>query len=141
MKRIAIPFLLGFFALRAATSSGESISPRYASAHITSEQWRVFLAEVKATPDVKCEKYVLNQYACNSAAERTIWVFTSFGHPAHPAVSRGVIFVSPVPGGTVLSIDRSGHYAGNRAAFDKWMHEFAILDQQQIAQLGRQNQN
>lgn len=47
--------------------------------------------------------------------------------------------MSNVPGGTVLSIDRSGHYAGDRAAFDIWMREFAILDQKEITRLSKEN--
>ena len=88
-------------------------------------------------PGVKCTDYVANQYVCDSAAQRTIWVFTSAGHPAHPAVSRGVMFINEGPRGAFLGIDRSGHYAGDLIAFDKWMREFAVLDQRQIVELGR----
>lgn len=116
--------------------SGESIAPRYATAIIAVEQWQRLLGEVKATPGIKCSDYVQNQYVCDSSAQHTIWVFTAVGHPAHPAVSRGILFVNRVPGGAVLGIDRSGHYAGDRAAFEKWMLEFAVLDQLQIGEFG-----
>jgi hypothetical protein len=123
--------------LQSVARSSDSIAPRYATAKITVEQWRHLLAEVKALPDVKCINYVLNQYACDSAAQRTIWIFTSVGHPAHPAVSRGILFANRAPAGAILGIDRSGHYSGNRAAFEKWMQEFAFLDQRQIAEWGK----
>ena len=135
MGRIVICLLMLACSLQAVAR--ESIAPRYATAEITVEQWQRFLAEVKAIPGVKCGDYVQNQYVCDSAAQRTIWVFTSIGHPAHPAVSRGILFANPVPGGAVLGIDRSGHYAGDRAAFEKWMQEFAVLDQRQIAEFGK----
>lgn len=115
---------------------GDPIAPRYSTARIAIEQWQAYLAEVKAIPDSKCTDYVLMQYACDSAVQRTIWVFTRAGHPAHPAVSRGILFVSQVTGGAVLGIDRSGHYVGDRAAFEKWMKEFAALDQRQVGEWG-----
>lgn len=123
--------------LQIAAYGGESIAPRYKTAKITVEQWQRLLAEVKAMPGIKCSDYVQKQYVCDSAAQRTIWVFTAVGHPAHPAVSRGILFVNRVPGGAMLGIDRSGHYAGDRAAFEKWMQEFAVLDQRQIAEFGK----
>lgn len=116
---------------------GESIAPRYATAKISIEQWQRFLAEVKAMPGIKCRSDMQNQYVCDSAVQRTIWAFTLVGHPAHPAVSRGVLFVNRISGGAVLGIDRSGHYAGDQAAFEKWMQEFAALDQRQIATFGK----
>lgn len=137
MGRIATSVLLLVCVLRTVAHSGESIAPRYPTAKITFEQWQRLVAEVKAIPGIKCSDYVRNQYACDSAAQRTIWVFTTVGHPAHPAVSRGILFLNRAPGGAVLGIDRSGHYAGDRAAFEKWMHEFAVLDQRQIAEFGK----
>jgi len=34
---------------------------------------------------------------------------------------------------STIGIDRSGHYAGDAEAFEKWMSEFAVLDQRQLA--------
>jgi hypothetical protein len=63
-----------------------------------------------------------------------MWTFTLPGHPAHPAVSRGVMLVQQTDQGSRVGIDRSGHYAGDGAAFEAWMKEFHVVDQKQVAQ-------
>jgi hypothetical protein len=42
--------------------------------------------------------------------------------------------VGQTSSGTVVGIDRSGHYAGDGAAFEAWMKEFRVVDQKQAAQ-------
>jgi hypothetical protein len=123
--------LSGFLAL-AAVADGP-IAPRFATPHIYVEQWSVYLAEVKSVPDAHCRNAPSNQYICDSALQHAIWVFTREGHPAHPAVSRGIMVIQQTAQGVTVGIDRSGHYAGDRAAFDEWMKEFVPLDQNQAA--------
>ncbi|MGC1458269.1 MAG: hypothetical protein WA825_08350 [Steroidobacteraceae bacterium] len=125
--------LLGLFTLTSANAD-EPIPPRFPALQITTDQWKAYLAEVKALPDVQCMEDRINQLTCNSSEQHTIWVFTTPGHPAHPAVSRGVIVMQQTAKGATVSIDRSGHYAGHRAEFDVWMRQFAMLDRTQVAQ-------
>lgn len=122
----------------AIASAGERITPRYSAGQITPTDWREYLAEVEAIPDIKCHHYATNQYVCESASRRTIWIFTRIGHPAHPAVSRGILFLRQATGGVRLGIDRSGHYAADQVAFDKWMKELVELDLIQVAEWGKE---
>ena len=125
--------LLGLFALTSANAE-EAISPRFATSQISMEQWNAYLAEVKAVPDVQCKEDQINEYICNSSEQHTIWIFTTPGHPAHPAVSRGVMVMQQTDKGPSVGIDRSGNYAGHRAEFDVWMRQFEMLDKRQVAQ-------
>lgn len=125
--------LLGLLYLVAAWADGP-VTPRFPNARISVEQWSAFFAQVKAVPDVRCEDAPLNQYICDSSAQRTIWVFTREGHPAHPAATRGVMLFHPNETGVSVGIDRYGYYAGDQAAFEAWMKEFRLLDERQVAQ-------
>ena len=125
--------LVGFLALATAVADGP-IAPRFPTAQISVDQWSAYLAQVKALPDARCKDAPSNQYICDSASQTTIWVFTREGHPAHPAVSRGIMVFQQTVQGATVGIDRSGHYAGDRAAFDAWMKEFARLDHGQLTQ-------
>lgn len=125
--------LLGLFALTSANAD-DSVPPRFPTPQISMDQWKAYLAEVKALPGVQCQEDRIRQYVCNSTEEHTIWVFTVQGHPAHPAVTRGVTVMQQTDKGATVGIDRSGHYVGRRAEFDVWMRQFAMLDKQQLAQ-------
>jgi len=114
-------------------ASQSPIPLRFPHEQISVEQWQSYLDEVKAVPDVTCAEMALHQYKCDSSAQRTIWIFTLEGHPAHPAVSRGVMVIANTAAGTTLGIDRSGHFAGDYPAFIAWMHEFDALDKRQMA--------
>jgi hypothetical protein len=115
------------------------VKSRFDTAEITEQQWQKYLAEVRAGPDVSCEERQDSlQYICDSSAKYTIWIFTLPGHAAHPAVTRGIMLIQNTRNGTIVSIDRSGHYAGDHAAFDTWIRAHAAHDQRQIASLGGQ---
>lgn len=113
-------------------------APRYATDQINLAEWQAYFAEVKAISDVQCRDIEPMQHVCDSRSQRTIWVFTRTGHPAHPAVSRGIVISQPVTGGSTLGIDRSGHYVGDRVAFSKWMIELVDSDQRQVSEWGKQ---
>jgi hypothetical protein len=98
------------------------------------EQLESYKSEIEAMPDIQCRDIWAHQRQCSSNAQFTLWTFTLPGHPAHPAVSRGVMVVGQTSSGTVVGIDRSGHYAGDGAAFEAWMKEFRVVDQKQAAQ-------
>ena len=138
MSRVAalsVLLLVAASGIQPRSVAAEIVAPRYPSDRITLEQWRAYLTEVKAVPDVKCIDYVQDQYVCDSSMQRTIWVFTREGHPAHPAVSRGILRQTPDSG--FLGIDRSGHHAGDQTAFYRWMMDFVDLDRKQISEISR----
>jgi hypothetical protein len=103
-------------------------SPRFPSAHITIDEWHTFSNEVTAVSDVRCRDIASNQYQCDSQLQSTIWIFTRPGHPAHPAVTRAILLSN----GSMVRIDRSGHYAGSELAFRTWMNHFVDLDKKQL---------
>jgi hypothetical protein len=126
--------VLASFLVLVTAQADDPISPGPTTPQISMEQWRAYLAQVKAVPDVHCEDAAANQYICDSASQRSIWVFTREGHLAHPAVSRGIMVIQQTSQGTRVGIDRSGAYAGDRAAFEAWIKEFAVLDKREVAQ-------
>jgi len=125
--------LLGGFAAHADST----VSARFATAKISVEQWRAYLAEVKAMPDAHCQEEAAKQYVCDSSEQRTVWVFTREGHLAHPAVTRGIMVSRQTAEGERVSVDRTGHYAGDPLAFAAWMKQFKILDKNQVAEWER----
>jgi len=108
--------------------------PRFPTVQVTADQMDKYRAEVEAIPDIHCHDIWAHQRECSSKARFTIWTFTLSGHPAHPAVSRGIMLVQQTGPGLLQGIERSGHYAGDRAAFEVWMQELRIRDQQEVAQ-------
>ena len=110
------------------------LTPRFPTGHVSAADLQAFLAEVKVIPDTRCAPGPLHQLICDSSTQRTMWVFTLEGHPALPAVSRGVMVITPTASGTSVGIDRSGHYAGDKDAYLHWMQEFAELDRRQVKQ-------
>lgn len=114
--------------------AANAVDPSFPQAKISAAQWQAYFSAVEAIPDIRCADREPLQYACDSKNRRTIWTFTRRGHAAHPAVSRGVLIIDQVLGRTVLGIDRSGHYAGDLDAFNKWMLEFKALDERQVAE-------
>ena len=97
--------------------------------HITIEQWRTYQTQVTSLPGVQCRNVEADQFECDSASRQTIWIFTREGHPAHPALTSGVV----VTKNGQMGIDRSGAYAGSETAFHAWINQFLLLDQQQVA--------
>jgi hypothetical protein len=102
--------------------------PAYLSAQISKQQWATQLADVQSQTGVTCKSIALSQYICDSPKQHTIWVFTQPGHPAHPALTRGAMVITS----ETIGIERTGQYAGDRAAFVEWMKEFAALDARQV---------
>ena len=136
-RRLPIAALLLILPLLGIAQPAQApVQPRFPQAQISMEQWQSYLDEVKAIPGVACAEAASHQFKCNSAAQQTMWVFTLKGHPAHPAVSRGVMVMRPATQANqaaTVGIDRSGYFAGKEDAFRSWMREFDALDQQQIA--------
>jgi hypothetical protein len=69
---------------------------------------------------VDCRDLKPIDFECESPGHKDQWNFTRVGHPAHPAVSIGTMIWYQTPQGQAIRIDRIGHYAGDKAAFDAW---------------------
>jgi hypothetical protein len=96
---------------------------RYAEERITTAQWQRYLADILDLRNRR--QYELNnQLIIEVAAERAVYAFTLQAHPAFPAVIRREI-------GTRNgrpAVLRTGHYAGDEAAYRKWWARFDTLD-------------
>jgi hypothetical protein len=138
MKRSAFPLAL-LVATTAIAIAQQSQAPpkRFPTEKITPEQLETYKSEVQAIPDIDCREIWGHQRQCTSNAQFTIWIFTVPSHPAHPAVTQGVMLLQQDAQGARVGINRSGYYAGDSAAFDIWIKEFSTLDQKQIAQWQR----
>ena len=104
--------------------------PESSATKITVEQLQAYTAQVEAMPNIQCRDIAANQRQCTSDSLMTIWTFTRPGHPAHPAVTSGVLKVSP----PYVGIDRSGAYAGDERAFTNWMKEWLAVDTHNVAE-------
>jgi hypothetical protein len=125
--------ILAALSLSFPTLAGSGIAPRFPNGRVTAGEVLQFMAEVKAIPDVQCATDQNFQLTCESNSQRTFWVFTLDGHPAHPAVSRGILVISDTGAGISIGIDRTAHYAGDVEAFRRWISEFAQIDEKQVA--------
>jgi hypothetical protein len=90
--------------------------PRFPNQQITLADWQTYLDEVRSIPDARCHNTQTRELYCVSDALKSVWVFTAPGHPAHPAVSTGVLVVYPQSAGILAG----GHYAGSESAFYEW---------------------
>jgi hypothetical protein len=106
------------------------IAPEFTTAKVTAEQLQAYTAQVEAMTDIQCHDIGANQRQCSSDSQMTIWTFTRPGHPAHPAVTRGILRVSP----PYVGIDRSGVYAGDDGAFANWIKEWVAVDVHNVAE-------
>ena len=103
---------------------------RFPTDEITLKQWQEYRAEVLAKPGIERQEFA-NQLVLTSTKERRIYVFTQPKHPAYPAV----VIRAVVARGTGSEVQRMGHYAGDKKAFDRWWHEFEELDARVPGQL------
>ena len=90
--------------------------PRFPNEQISLADWQEYLDEVRSIPDVQCQNTPRHELSCLSDKLRAIWVFTIPGHPAHPAVSTGVLVVYTRSAGILFR----GYYAGDLSAFNAW---------------------
>ena len=96
---------------------------RFPTDQITLKQWQEFRSEVLAEPGIERREFA-SQLVLTSTKERRIYVFTQPKHPAYPAV----VVRAVVASGNGSEVQRMGHYAGDKRAFDRWWHEFDELD-------------
>jgi hypothetical protein len=121
-----------FASSTAGIANSEALT-EFEKPRITLEQWLAYRAEIMALPGARCTADASLQLLCDSAAMRTIWVFTVVGNKAYPAV---VIRKLASREGK-LGIDRRGYFAGDPAAFDTWYKAIAALDRRQARQWAR----
>jgi hypothetical protein len=105
---------------------------------VTEDRWRAVLTEVQSTPGVDCQIIGSTKiYVCARQLRNGIWTFAMEGNPAFPAVSQSAFqprFVCE-PGyvGPKTTIHRSAEYAGDRAAFEKFLTHLMAVDQKFLA--------
>jgi hypothetical protein len=112
--------------------------PTSGAVQITEERWRALLTQVQSTPDVDCQIVGNTKlYQCVGHRTMTIWTFAMEGNPAFPAVSQAILISSVVclPGysGPKATISRSGGYAGDQVAFEKFLKVLVDSDQKFVS--------
>jgi hypothetical protein len=113
---VARPFLLFALAASFCTFAAEP-PPRFPQQQITLAEWQAYLDEVTSLPGVVCKDTQRHEVSCVAESLKSVWVFTAPGHPAHPAVSTGVLVVTA----NAAAILSRGYYAGNESAFYAWV--------------------
>jgi hypothetical protein len=105
---------------------------------ITEERWRALLTRVQSTPDVDCQVVGNTKlYQCVGHRTMTVWTFAMEGNPAFPAVSQAILTsrVVCLPGysGPRNTISRSGGYAGDQVAFEKFLKVLVGSDEKFVS--------
>jgi hypothetical protein len=107
---------------------------RFPGDRITFEQWVTYFDELSNTKGAilteEPEYYIIN--LLDDSKHKALFVFTKPNHPAYPAV----VIRSVEGDGQHSSLGRRGHYAGDKAKFDKWWHQFDALDKKNIEDAG-----
>ena len=112
--------------------------PSSGVAQITEDRWRAVLTDVQSTPGVECQTIShATIYVCIQKRGNVIWTFAMEGSPAFPAVSQSLLmprlFCEPGYSGPKVTINRSAGYAGNHAAFQKFLEKLISTDQKFLA--------
>ena len=121
--------------------------PESGISQITEGQWRTILTEVQGTSGVDCHILGNSQvYHCYQLAKSVVWDFAMEGSPAFPAISQAVLqrrdsCFDYTPGsfevrpysGPRIKINRSGAYAGNKDAFEKFLVRLSAADKKVLA--------
>ena len=123
---------LGAFGLRATWSRplalfvvvlvacAAPVGLRHPEGPISIAQWEAAREWVMSRRAVECRDRTATDFECESPAHKEQWNFTRVGHPAHPAVSTSKMIWYQTSKGRAIRIDRLGHYAGDKSAFDVW---------------------
>jgi hypothetical protein len=92
---------------------------------ISVADWSLIRDTVQHAPDVQCETQSEPPHLiCDSAARRTIWLFTEPGHAAHPAYIQRILVLE----NGVLTLAGTWAYAGDHAHFDQWRDQIMAED-------------
>jgi hypothetical protein len=110
--------------------------PRFPQPRITVEEWQTYFDEARAMPDAQIlESAAPDQVIVQVLKRSLVIVFTAPTHPAYPAVVRRQV-VADAKGDVRFA--RTGHFAGEEAAFSKWWKQFDELDRQSAERVQRQ---
>jgi hypothetical protein len=102
---------------------GQEFRP-HPAARINAAQWQAYFDQVKSKHGRSEQQFAQEHLVLyNDAGSLMSWVFTTPGHPAHPAwVTR-----QPVTDGNNVKIRQIGFYAGDEAAFRKLFATYLLL--------------
>lgn len=133
-----LPLMLLFASGPGIAVASDAACPRlrslFPSPHVSALQIRGLFTDLTTGNEVQCKEYGPHQVQCASRTLPEVWIFTEPGHPAYPAVSRGII----VRRGTLTCVLRDGYFAGNKSAFAAWMAELIGYDNKLIARVRQQ---
>lgn len=109
----------------------------YPSPRVTVEQWAQYLKLVEANFGSNVEVFREKKIVVfMDAATRTHYIFTTKGHPAHPAwITRQI-----VEEGGQVNVRQIGYFAGEEEPFAKLFAEYQQMNQQLRDSVQRRNQ-
>jgi hypothetical protein len=108
----------------------------YPSPRITVEQWQRYLAVVRRNHEASVEVYKDQRLVgFTDQATRTFYIFTTKGHPAHPAwITRQVVET-----GGKVQVRQIGFFAGEEVPFAVLFDEYRQRNEQLQADVERRN--
>jgi hypothetical protein len=132
LKRLFLTIVLTIFVAHLPPASLADEGWRFPTDRISFDQWQTYRDEIRSLPNARILEEN-NQLIIFPEQSDIIYVFTTFGHPAHPAVVKRQVVENS--GG--ISMRRQGHYAGDEVEFRKWWREFDELDRQLRESIGK----
>lgn len=132
LKRSFLAILLTIFVAHLPRASLADDGWRFPTDRISFDQWQTYRDEIRSLPNARILEEN-NQIIIFPDQSNIIYVFTTFGHPAHPAVVKR----QPIETSSGIAMRRQGHYAGDESEFGKWWREFDELDRQLRESIGR----
>ena len=96
----------------------------YPQFNITAEQWQQYFDEVRQKLADSAQARPSEQLIVfNDRASRTVYAFTTPGHPAHPAwITKRVVRV-----GNAVGVQQVGYFAGEQPAFGQWFRSYGSM--------------
>ena len=110
-----------------ASAACPDLDRLYPSAKISVLQMGELLDSVKHRAGMNCTAFGPRALRCSSNTSHEIWWLTEPGHPAYPAISRGVVrWNEPTH---EICMMRDGYFAGDEEAFAAWFRELQGYDE------------
>jgi hypothetical protein len=122
LSRLAAPAVLVVLLLGALAAAGAEEARRFATSHITPQEWQTFYDEVRAKPGARdiSRADVPSVTAIQVMSEWRVYYFTKPGWAAHPAVV--IQQVVQMEDGTFIRT--TGYFAGAEGPFAEWFLAF-----------------
>jgi len=119
----------------AAPAVAQEFQP-YPSPRITVEQWQRYLETVRRSHEASAEVYKDQRLVgFTDQATRTFYIFTTRGHPAHPAwITRQVVETDGK-----VHVRQIGYFAGEEAPFGELFKEYLQRNEQLRQDVERRN--